>query len=298
VSRPRLPRLDRERVSWTGRGTYRILSYETELRWNVEPAGSFADGLLDEFRLPAERAGTHPLDKFGIDVYAFVDAGRSAGRIGRFRLFGGDTLLASSNSAGWMVDRLFWQVNTQALARTCDQLLVHAGSVTTPDGRGVILPAPTGSGKTTLVLGLVRAGFKYMSDEAAVIDPVTRRVFPYARAVGVKKGSFHLFPDLSDGPVPIEDVRYVRLDDAVRAAGPHETAFVVAPLYKPGAAAALTPMTAAETVVVLARNSLNISVWKGRTLLILADALRAARGFRLVYGSLGEAVEMIATLAA
>ena len=41
-----------------------------------------------------------------------------------------------------------------------------AGSVACR-GRGLILPAPSGGGKTTLVAGLVAAGFDYLSDEVA-----------------------------------------------------------------------------------------------------------------------------------
>jgi len=34
-----------------------------------------------------------------------------------------------------------------------------------------VLPAPSGSGKTTLTAGLVAAGWGYLTDELAILDP-------------------------------------------------------------------------------------------------------------------------------
>ena len=83
--------------------------------------------------------------------------------------------------------------------RTCtDLLLVHAGAVVTPSGSGVLLPAASGSGKTSLVAGLVRAGWGYLSDEVGAIDPVTRRLCPYPKVLSIKPGMFEGFVDLID----------------------------------------------------------------------------------------------------
>lgn len=48
-------------------------------------------------------------------------------------------------------------------------LFVHAGAISW-DGRGIILPARSRAGKTTLVRALVQAGAEYYSDEFAVLD--------------------------------------------------------------------------------------------------------------------------------
>lgn len=51
-----------------------------------------------------------------------------------------------------------------------DRIFVHAG-VVGHRGRAIVVPGRSFTGKTTLVLALVRAGATYYSDEFAVIDP-------------------------------------------------------------------------------------------------------------------------------
>lgn len=50
------------------------------------------------------------------------------------------------------------------------KLLVHAGSVATADGRGILFAGLSGSGKTTTSLALTRAGFRYISDDLVVLS--------------------------------------------------------------------------------------------------------------------------------
>ena len=90
----------------------------------------------------------------------------------------GDTLMIAGADP-YVPTRPLWHVHTEAIRHTGDFLLVHAGAVRTPSGRGdAALPAQPESGKSTLTLGLVQAGFGYLSDEAAAIDPVTRMLHP------------------------------------------------------------------------------------------------------------------------
>jgi hypothetical protein len=73
--------------------------------------------------------------------------------------------------------------------------LIHAGVVSWW-GRGVILAGDSGHGKTTLVLELVRRGFKFLSDEMAALNRAERRVDPFPRCLRVQPGSL----DLADWP--------------------------------------------------------------------------------------------------
>lgn len=61
---------------------------------------------------------------------------------------------------------------------------VHAGSVAWR-GQAIVLPGEPMAGKTTLVMELVRAGARYLSDEYAVIDS-EGLVHPYARRLGIR----------------------------------------------------------------------------------------------------------------
>lgn len=60
-------------------------------------------------------------------------------------------------------------VRVTVAANTREKLFIHAGAVGW-NGRGLILPAQSFAGKTSLVLELCRLGATYYSDEYAVID--------------------------------------------------------------------------------------------------------------------------------
>jgi hypothetical protein len=78
--------------------------------------------------------------------------------------------------------------------------LIHAG-VVARNGQGIILAADSGHGKTTLVLELVRRGFKFLSDEMAALGRADRRVYPFPRSLRVRPGTLEMagFPEAADG---------------------------------------------------------------------------------------------------
>jgi hypothetical protein len=65
-----------------------------------------------------------------------------------------------------------------------DHIFVHAG-VVAHEGRALLIPGKSFSGKTTLVASLVRAGATYYSDEFAPIDS-DGFVHPYAKPLSIR----------------------------------------------------------------------------------------------------------------
>lgn len=68
-------------------------------------------------------------------------------------------------------------------------LTLHAGAVA-KDGSLIVLPANSGEGKSTLVAGLVRAGFRYFSDEIAPLSQGSCKVTPVPLGICVKESAF------------------------------------------------------------------------------------------------------------
>jgi len=189
------------------------------------------------------------------------------------------------------------QVAEQAL-----QVLVHAGGVER-DGTAVVLPAQMESGKTTLTTGLVRAGFRYLTDEAVAIDRATRRVVPYPKPMTLDRGSWPLFPELEpDEPFGTDGYKKTQWQvppaairaDAVGAAC--AVGFVVFPVYTEGATTELVPLTRGEALVELAKNTFRFDKEGRPTLEVLAEVVRHADVYRLPNGDLGEAVAAISRL--
>jgi hypothetical protein len=67
-------------------------------------------------------------------------------------------------------------------------LILHA-AVLEQGGRAVLLPAPPGSGKSTLTAALCLRGWRLFSDELALIDTATGLVWPMTRPVSLKNQS-------------------------------------------------------------------------------------------------------------
>ena len=188
------------------------------------------------------------------------------------------------------------------VAEQAPQVLVHAGGVER-DGVGVMLPAYMERGKTTLTTGLVRAGFRYLTDEAVAIDRATHTVVPYPKPMSLDPGSWALFPELEpDEPFPTDGYKESQWQvppaairaDAVGTQCP--IGFVAFPVYKPGATTRLIPLTRGEALVELAKNTFRFDAEGRPTLAVLAEVVRGAEVYRLPNGDLTEAVAAVTRL--
>ncbi|MEE8519817.1 MAG: hypothetical protein V3S83_00545 [Gemmatimonadota bacterium] len=108
-----------------------------------------------------------------------------AGSLGRSRLRGynllyaGAARLARSANLDDILTIFDSDLQLYVAERAHRRTFVHAGVVEW-DGRAMIFPGRSLSGKTTLVTALVKAGATYYSDEYAVLDS-RGRVHPYPR---------------------------------------------------------------------------------------------------------------------
>jgi hypothetical protein len=89
---------------------------------------------------------------------------------------------------------------------------IHAGVVGT-GASCVLLPAAAGSGKSSLTAALVHRGFRYFSDEVALIEPTTFHVSPMPLAMCIKSTGWDLmaryYPGILSLPI------HVRIDEKV-----------------------------------------------------------------------------------
>ncbi|HSK08261.1 MAG TPA: hypothetical protein VK911_01695 [Vicinamibacterales bacterium] len=99
-------------------------------------------------------------------------------------LYGGAELLARSHRLRDVLDALEGDLALGVAAAATPWLFVHAGVVEW-QGRAIVLPGRSFSGKTTLVAALVRQGAAYLSDEYAVFD-ARGHVHPFARPLALR----------------------------------------------------------------------------------------------------------------
>jgi hypothetical protein len=273
---------------------FRRLSHTFSVRCDDPGIRDYVSRVLSRFAVAEGGTSDH--------AYEVVDLGPSQTQ-SRYRLLVDGRLTLVSGSSGNILADLFAHVNLDTVEATRELVLVHAGAVVAPNGLGMLLPAPSGAGKTTLVAGLIEAGFGYLSDEAAVLDPSTGDLLPYPSHLSLKGKSRDRFrdamPDRAD--VRLSDDAWHVDPDAIRpgAVGSRcEVGFVIPHRYEPGADIRVEPLSRAAACVELSRNLMTPRRDAAGTLVVLAEACRTARCYRLTSGDLDGAVEAIAEIAA
>jgi len=174
-------------------------------------------------------------------------------------------------------------------------------------GRAVILPAPPGSGKSTLTAALSgKGGWRLLSDELTLLELDTGLLVPNPRPVSLKNASIDIIRAYVPDAVlstPVRDttkgtVAHMRApgDAVLRAADCARPAWIVFPHYSAGAATTLEPLARAATFMELAGNSFNYSVLGAAGFHALGRLIEQAAGFRFRYSALDEALDTFARL--
>ena len=63
----------------------------------------------------------------------------------------------------------FWNFGLLKLVRPAGFFTLHGAGLVPPEGEGILVIGPSGSGKSTLSLGLIRQGWRYLSDDALLL---------------------------------------------------------------------------------------------------------------------------------
>lgn len=200
---------------------------------------------------------------------------------------------------------LEWGLNWAIANHALQYLIIHAAAIE-KDGLAAILPAPPGSGKSTLCAALVHRGWRLLSDEMAILCMKTGKVIPVARPISLKNESIDVIRGYVDGATfsaPAHDtvkgtVALLKAPkESVRRAGePATPAWVIVPKFVRGAAATLTPKSRAETFIELGQNAFNYSIHGAKGFRLLAQVMDGCDCFQFQYSRLDEAIAAFATL--
>lgn len=202
--------------------------------------------------------------------------------------------------------QLEWAMNWCVSTRAHHYLMLHA-AVVERGGFAAILPAPPGSGKSTLCAALVHRGWRLLSDEVALISLQDGRISPAVRPISLKNQSIAIMRAYVPGAVmtpvthgttkgsvthmkvPAEHVE--RMDET---AAPR---WVVFPKYIAGAPTRLVPYPRARSVLDLGGNSFNYMLLGLDGFEALGRMVSACECFEFSYSQLDEAVQAFDALA-
>ena len=201
---------------------------------------------------------------------------------------------------------LEWGMNWVIATTAHQYLIVHAAAVER-NGLALLLPAPPGSGKSTLCAGLVFRGWRLLTDELALVLPATGQIIALARPISLKNESIAVIrrfaPDAVMGP-PTEGsakgtIVLVRPPGASIAGidEPARPRWIVFPRYQAGAALQLTERSKAATLIQLGDNAMNYNILGELGFSTLADLIERCDVGDFVYSDLDAAVEFFTAMA-
>ena len=207
----------------------------------------------------------------------------------------GTSARTGSRLAG--VLRTISEINNVVVAGRDDHLIFHAGAVAC-DGRAVLLPGSSNRGKSTLTTALVRAGYAYLTDEAAAVD-AEGLVHPFPKSIALDPGSFALFPDLAPSPAnELETVmarREWHVDPSgfgtISAAAP--VAAIVCPSWRAGASTRLGRIAGTEAVHSLLGDAFDFTTGGHEVFDTLLDLVGSVPVYRLRYSELDDAIATV-----
>lgn len=85
-----------------------------------------------------------------------------------------------------------------------DHLHLHCAALAKA-GRGVLISAASGTGKTTLAAGLAGRGWSYVSDEAVAITADSSTVSGFPKPLSLKPSGYNVISGIDQARVPIDD---------------------------------------------------------------------------------------------
>ena len=185
-------------------------------------------------------------------------------------------------------------------------LLLHA-AVVERDGRAIIMSGPSGAGKSTLCAALIARGFRFLTDEIAMVRLADGRLQPHPRPISLKNEAIDIAAEmLPDAHLserfprePKGTVAFVRAPAPAIAAARESVppALVIFPTYGAGARFELKRVEKAPAFMRLIKSSANYLTLLEVGFETLANLVEACDHYALAYGSLDDAVGAIEDLA-
>lgn len=161
---------------------------------------------------------------------------------------------------------LEWGLNWCVATRAHHYLMLHAGALE-KNGNTLLLPAHPGSGKSTLTAALCHRGWRLLTDETVLVQPVDLALIPFPRLIPLKNEAIAVFrafvPEAVLGPEYSRTrkgtVCHVRppAESIERSSEIGQARWIVFPRFESGAPLSLGPLSKMDAFTQLTRHSFN-----------------------------------------
>lgn len=198
-----------------------------------------------------------------------------------------------------------WGMNWCVSSQINTHLIIHA-AVIEKSGFAAIMPAPPGSGKSTLTASLIQEGWRLLSDELTLIRIDNGLLSPFPRPVSLKNQSIDVikqrYPNVVFGVLSTDTMKgtvaHIRPPQlSVELQGVEcPVGWIVFPKYEEGANTDLSAKPKAQSLMDVADNSFNYSRLGAVGFETLKKVIDGADCYQFRYSRLDEAVATFAAL--
>ena len=159
----------------------------------------------------------------------------------------------------------FWAYGLMKLFRQKGLYALHGAGLVSPTNAGVVITGPCGSGKSTLSIGLIRAGWGYLSDDALLLRDAnnTVKLLALRKSFYIDEDNAQRYQDLSPGAVVPDNTGGQRRQLALQESHPDQyfpqatASVLVFPRIVPHATSILKPLTGTAALAKLLAESGN-----------------------------------------
>jgi len=198
-----------------------------------------------------------------------------------------------------------WTLNWCIANHSNQYLILHAAAIE-KDGLAVILPAPPGTGKSTLCAGLSSRGWRLLSDELAILRLGDMKLLPLARPINLKNDSIDIMrqytPDATFGQTSHDtakgDVAHMKpsTDSVIRSDETATPTWIIFPKYVANENISLTLRSKAQTFIYAAENAFNYSALGLKGFQAMEHLIDSCHCYDFIYSDLDQAVEQFNSL--
>lgn len=196
---------------------------------------------------------------------------------GHYLVYKGTVCVSEGHPLPFSLSVLEGQIRGHVAVLAPEITFVHAGAVE-HEGRAIIFPGHSFSGKTTLTEAFIRAGATYYSDEFAVLDG-DGRLHPYPKPLSIRKGETSLQSDHT-----VESLNGVAGVELI------PVGLVLVTYYRPGAQWVPRKLSPGEAAMAVLANTVTVRQRPQEGLRAITRALEGADAYE---GERGEAVELV-----
>ena len=190
-------------------------------------------------------------------------------------------------------------LNWSIYATTYNFLIIH-GAAVERHGVAAILPAPPGSGKSTLCAALVSRGWRLLTDELTLLSPSTGLISPLARPISLKNISIDVIQEHAPREILSDrihntikgTVAYMRPpgESVARMDEPATPGWLIFPKYQRDSQTMVQSLPKAEAFMRLSGGLVNYPVLGATGFETLTQLIDRTDCYNFTYSNLNEAI--------